>query len=198
MPLPLAPIFIAGATTAIGWVFQENSAKLKRERQLREAELARAQVIYQETSEAMDVLYYLLAGAAIHVAVRKAEKNTTRGREDAATWVKVEGAVMHWMTHKTRFGTQVRRYFGSESHELLNKIHGSFDDAWDIVEHTYYDGKKSIAKNGKVNYRGYRKFFGIVRPSKQRNRNLKREIITLSERMMRDIQNQNVGILRAK
>lgn len=51
MPLSFTPILIAGATAAIGWFFQENSAKnarlrqnydaeLERSRQLREAELS--------------------------------------------------------------------------------------------------------------------------------------------------------------
>ena len=33
MPLPLTPILIAGATAAVGWFFQENSAKNARKRQ---------------------------------------------------------------------------------------------------------------------------------------------------------------------
>ena len=196
MPLPLAPILIAGATTAIGWVFQENSARLKRQRQQREDELARAQEIYKETSDAMDVLYYLLDSAAIHIAVRNAKDDAEREREDIATWNKLEAAVMHWMTHKTRFASQVRQYFGEECFELLNTVHRSFVNAWDIVEHTYYDGKRSIAKNGKPSYRGYRKYFGIVRSAKQDGSSLKQEITNLSERMMKDLQHQNVGILR--
>ncbi len=196
MPLPLAPILIAGATTAIGWVFQENSARLKRQRQQREDELARAQAIYKETSEAMDTLYYLLDSAAIHVAVRNAKDDSKREREDIATWSKLEAAVMHWMTHKTRFASQVRQYFGDECFERLDRIHRSFVDAWDIVENTYYDGKRSIAKDGKASYRGYRKYFGIVRSVQQDGLGLKQEITALSERMMRDLQHQNVGILR--
>src|SRR6266478_9021740 len=57
--------WIAGATAAIGWFFQENSAKnarlcqhsdaeLERKRQLREAELSRAQEIFNEISNTMD------------------------------------------------------------------------------------------------------------------------------------------------
>jgi len=200
---------IAGATAAIGWFFQENSAKnarlcqhadaeLERKRQLREAELSRAQEIFNEISNTMDVLYYWLEDAAIHVAIRRAKDDKTQEQQDGATWDKVEHAVMHWMSHKTRFATQVRQYFGEENHELLHKIHALFDEAWSLVESTYYKGNKSIVKNGTATLRGYKKYYGIVGSSKQKNRGLEREIITLSERMIRDIQNQYVGILRTK
>ena len=203
MPLPFTPILIAGATAAIGWFFQENSAKnarlrqnydaeLERRRQLREAELSRAQEIFNETCNAMDVLHYLLEDAAIHVAVRKAQEDTTREKEDGATWDKVEDATMNWMSHKTRFATQVRQYFGDDNHQLLNKIHESFKKAWFLLESTYYKGRESIVKEGKPNYPAY---FGIIG---SKNTGLERDIITLSEGMIRDIQNQNVGILRRK
>lgn len=68
MPLPLGPLFLAGATAAIGYFFQENSAKnarhrketdaeIERTRQFREAELTRAKEIYENTSNSLSDAY---------------------------------------------------------------------------------------------------------------------------------------------
>ena len=186
--LPLTPILIAGATTAIGVFFHNRSATIANDRQLRDAELSLAQEIFNEISNAMDVLYYYLAHGAMHVAVRKAKDETMREKEDAKTWDGHERAVLNWMTHKTRYAAQVRRYFGDENHRCLTKIQDAFDKARSLVTATYYKRESSVVKGDKEDSG---KYYGIVRPPED-------DLLKLNEDMIRDIQHRNVGRLRTK
>ena len=199
MALPLAPILIAGVTAAVGYFFQENSAKnarlrqqadadLERERQLRHAELSRAQEIFAEISSAMDVLYYYMRHGGMYVAVRKAQGDESRADKDAETWKGYEDAVLQWMTHKSRFAAQMRRYFGEESHRLLQEIEEEFEDAGSLVAATYYNRKHSVVKDGKEDSGD---FYAVVNP-------LEHRLTELSEKMIRDIQHQTVGRLRTE
>ena len=192
MPLPLGPILLAGATAAVGWFFQNHSAKLARERQLRDSELKQAQEIFEEVSNSMDALYFYLRHGAMHVAVRKArqqEAGEAQSMEDAATWEGYEEAVLDWMTNKTRFLAQMRRYFGEANRRRLRHIQQEFGKAGGLVAATYYDRKASVVKEDGTESSG--DYYLIVKP-------LEARILELSEQMIAQIQSQRVGQLRFK
>ncbi len=197
MPAQFGPVLVAAATAAIGYFFQQNSAKnayarqqadalLEQERRLRERELQRAHEIFQEISGAMDVLYYYVKHSAMHVAVRRA-RDGTREKEDRETWDAYERALVTWMTNKTRFSAEIRQYFGDRSHQRLKAIQEAFGEAKSLLHATFYKRSGSVVKKGKEDSGRY--YGEIVDP-------LEGKVLELTEQMIRDIQNQHVGRLR--
>ncbi len=188
MPLPLAPIFIAGATAGIGTFFQIRAEKIARARDLREAELNRAREIYQELSESMDQVYYYLMHRAMGVAVRKALGDETQKEVDAEHWHGYGQAVTQWMTNQTRFDVGVRHYFGEENHRRLKVIQHEFKTSGKLVGATYQGKPHGVVKDGKADTAD---FFQAVE-------SLEAHLLELGEQMTREIQHQNVGRLRKK
>lgn len=187
MPAPIVPIFIAAATAGIGWFFQNTSANIANQRAMRRNELARAHEVFKEVSHAVDTLYYYLRNGAMYVAIRKAENDISRDREDAETWDGYERAVLNWKSHRTRFAAQVQRYFGSDIHSRLLAIQRVFDEAEDAVEDTFYLTEDSLVKNGSgANVDSYNERLDAIEA----------ELMSLSEQMIKEIQHENVGRLR--
>ncbi len=178
----LPPIVIAAAGAAITWMFQNHSARLVHERNKREAELRRAEEIFKEVSTCLDAVYYYLRHAALHVAVRQAKQDTSLEQEDLQTWQAYNQALLEWMTNKTRFAEQVKRYFG----ERLDHIDEVFDEAKSLVAATYYDRTRSVVKNGVEDSGAYYEKIDA----------LEEDLRALSGKMIDAIQGQNVGQLR--
>ncbi len=187
MPIPLAPIFIAAATAGIGTFFQLRAAKIANERDLREAELNRAREIYKELSESMDKVYYQLMHRAMDVAVRNAKGDESQAEVDGPNWSGYGEAVSQWMTNQTRFDVGVRHYFGDENHQRLKAIQGAFMKAGKKVGATYLGLPDSVVEDGEANAAEYY----------ERVKDLEVKLLELGEEMTREIQNQNVGRLRA-
>lgn len=190
MPAALGPIFVAGATAAIGYFFQNQSAKIANERQQREAELARAQKIFKEVSTSADSLGYHLR-AAMYAALRKATDTSAEKFEklDRATWISYERAQEAWMSSKTRFKAQVGRYFGDENRDRMEKLQERFSRAKTVVEATYYDtGRNSVVKQGKEDSKQRNKYFLLIDE-------IEELLLELSEQMIRQVQRQTVGRL---
>jgi hypothetical protein len=148
MPPPIfAPIFIAGATTAIGYFFQEhsktiaiarqtNEAELIRVRQQREAELAQAQATFTEVSQALGKLDHYIS-QSIYVAYRRSI-NDPQG-DDKANWDGLQAALLSWAENRTRITALVSRYFGATNYECLMNIDSAFERAMRFVNETYYN-----------------------------------------------------------
>ncbi len=186
MPAPLVPIIVAAATAGIGWFFQNTSANIANQRAQRRSELARAHEVFKDVSHAVDTLYYYLRNGAMYVAVRKALNDESRKDQDVETWDGYEKAVLGWKSHRTRFVAQVQRYFGSDIKTRLLAIQSEFDQAEDAVEDTYYQTPDSLVRGGDAD----------VEPYNERLDALEGELLSLSEHMIREIQNENVGSLR--
>ncbi|MDA0807930.1 MAG: hypothetical protein O2945_00630 [Planctomycetota bacterium] len=188
MPAPFTPIIIATATAGIGWLFQNRSATIANEREHRKTEIARAQEVLKEVSHATDTLHYYLRNGAMYAAIRKATNDETRAKDDEQTWNGYENAVLQWKSHRTRFAAQVKRYFGNDLLDCLLAVQSVFDQAEDDVEHTYYKTRKSLATaDCKANVRRYN----------ERLDALEGPLMRLSELMIQEIQNENVGALRS-
>ena len=181
----VGPIVIAAATAAIGSFFQNRSAKLTREHQLREAELHQARQIFREVSTSMDSLFYYFRHAALHVAVRRAKGDNSNADEDSKIWNAYDESLVSWTTNKNRFATQVRRYFGEDNEKRLFEIQEGFDKAKSVVAATFYQRKGSVVSNGRENSR---KYYGQLTP-------LEGTISDLGDGMMSKIQHQTVGLL---
>lgn len=184
----LVSILIPTATAAVGKFFQHNSANLENRRQLRDAELKQAEVIFEEVSPAIDVLYYYLRHAAMRVAVRKAKGDNTREKQDVETWDGYEKALLNWMAHKNRLLAQVHQYFGEENSIRLKKIEKVLDKARSSVNATYYNTDNSVVKDGKDESW---KFYQMLD-----NEDIEQVLIDLNQEMIKEIQSRNVGQLR--
>jgi hypothetical protein len=198
MPIPLvAPIFVAGATAAIGYFFQENAKtiaeanqknqeELTRARLRREAELTRAQDTFTEVVTAMDKLYFYLA-PSIYVAWRHAEGKTQD--DDAANWGGLEAALVTWGQNKTRFATLVSQYFGATTYERLRHIDLVFADAMAFVNETYHNTE--IHKAKKLTYENHKK-----KHFQKVGHHFEDYMFKFSEALIQDLQSQNIGFMR--
>lgn len=188
MPLPIVPIFIAGATTAIGWFFQNKSAKIATQQRIHESELKRAQEILREVSTSMDRLHFHMRHSAMHIAVRKAFDDKTSEEEDNENWDEFEKAMLNWMTNKTRLAAEVRQYFGDKNYQRMKVIQDSMEKAKSFLTSTYYKRKRSVVRDGKEDSG---KYYQLIEP-------IEDALVVLSEKMIIEVQNENVGRLRRK
>ena len=191
MPVQSGPIIIAAATAAIGNFFQNRSADIARKKAIHDAELTRAESIFREVTTSMDNLFFYLRHVAMPVAIRKARKEMDTAQEDAASWAAFDQALMTWTVNKNRLCVVVRRYFGDESKELLEKIHDGLALSKRFVVSTYYGRSASIVEEGMTEdelterYKQYKEQVDEVEPY----------MVQLSDIMMGKIQHQTVGIL---
>jgi len=198
MPSPLfGPVFIAGATAAIGYFFQEHSKtiddakrksddELSRSREQREADLTQAQRTFTEVVTAMDKLHYYVA-QSIYIAMRNAEGKPQT--DDGAKWAGLNAALLEWGQNKTRFATLVSRYFGAASYQRLKAIDSVFTKSMIFVNETYYNTEGH--KKRRLTYDAHKaRHFRLVGNS------LEKAMFEFSDAMIRDVQTQNVGTRR--
>lgn len=119
----LGPIIIGAVGTAIATIFQNNSARIEADRQLRQAEQSVAKELFKDTAGLTDRLTFHLTEALSEV---KRGINGDGGGDDA-TWQEYHTARGRWMSLKSQALAGTRLYFGPLSEKRLSELYVQTD-----------------------------------------------------------------------
>jgi hypothetical protein len=196
VPVPVAQLFLAGATAAITYLFQELSKQNEAARQTglakidrAKAELARAEKIHADVSTSLSALHFWLYDEATYIAARRYDEKPDEPM-DSENWKTFEALFSSYKQNRVFNSANIELYFGAENKKRFDNIsRNHIDKALSDIERAYYKRKTAVLIKGED---------GSYFPAAHyKNRDaVEQEIMALSQHMMKDIQSQNVGFMR--
>jgi hypothetical protein len=197
VPVPAGPIFLAGATAAITYLFQELSRKNEAARQAgsaeidrAKAELARAEKIHADISTSLSALHFWLYDEATYIAARSYDGKPDEPT-DSENWNTFRTLFSSYKQNRVFTSATIEIYFGTENKKRFDDISiNHIDKALTEIERAYYKRKTAVLIKGEDGS-------SYFPPAHYKNRNeVEREIMVLSQHMMKDIQSENIGFMR--
>jgi len=181
----------AAATPFIVNHINSEKAKLDAKAAHRNDELKRASDAFVAISAAMDQLHYLSKQAMFAIVFRKLTLNTGEP-SDVATFKLYNDQLMKWECSVATNRAWVSMCFGEESGKLFTGIQKQFERLAECVNAGFFKRTQSAAfiEDNKGSPSDFRTRYLVVWDRSLEN------MTVLSARMLRDIQDENVGSLR--